>query len=169
MKAGTVRGINLLLVTWTEWFFGRSSCQTTVSHRGRAEPSRRATGVIGSVRERRVNQCSITGKVLWAGVLWFPQCLSSRRAAAMLSRDFLAFFIGRSVVQMQNTDLVFVPIVCGEWGPPSLGCGGRHLAREAWWSRWEQLERPGSGGALCIDVRASNWEVFSSSDIMMWS
>lgn len=42
-------------------------------------------------------------------------------------------------MQMQNTDLVFVPIVCGEWGPPSLGCGG---------------ETPGPRG-LMISLRAA--------------
>ena len=62
VKAGMVRRINLLLLTWTEWFFGRSSCQTTVSRRAepsRAEPSRRATRIIVSVRECKVD------KVLW--------------------------------------------------------------------------------------------------------
>lgn len=48
-------------------------------------------------------------------------------------------------MQMQNTDLVFVPIVCGEWGPPSLGCGGDtwperldDLAESSWKGRGQE-------------------------------
>ena len=136
VKAGMVRRINLLLLTWTEWFFGRSSCQTTVSRR--AEPSR-------AEQEGYQDNCLSQRVQSGQSVVIPTQGLSFRRAAAMLSRDFLAFFISRSVVQMQNTDLVFVPIVCGEWEPPSLGCGGdtwpgrlHDLSESSWKGRGQE-------------------------------
>lgn len=140
-----VWGINLLLVTWTRVILWPQQLSDH-GHREPPSPSRRATKIIGSEAAGRTQTESLR-QHKQSVVEWNLMSIFLYLFLSCLVSDFISFFfypialdklpycwamislhfISRSNVQMQNTDLGFVSIVCGEWGTPSLGCGG-HLA-----------------------------------------
>lgn len=156
--------INLLLVTWTRVILWLQQLSNPGYHEPLwpAEPSRRATRIIGSEatwRTQLVNilnedrQCCYELKTLWLFLILFISHIYNYDTIALDKWPYRwtmisLHFISRSHVQMQTTDLVFVSIVCGGWVPRVWGVGDTWPS--TWWSHWEQLKKQGSGGVLFV-------------------